>query len=444
MRDDVTFEARLADALRRYGDQAPPMDDAAIAIRAIEAGRSTRGARWSAALRQGLDGIAPGRPGLRAVWVVVVLALLLVAVVLTLASGALRNDSRGPFARNGAIAFTVQGNDHGPAGTHLMNADGTGDRPIDAGRCPTYSRDGRVLASLAYEASAYLVVAGADGRQLGRVLLVEAPTASVSYALSPDGLRVAWFKPVEDGAELWVAPVAGGPGTRILAPSSVSGELRDSLSWSPDGGRLAFGSYVADLATGERRRTAISVVAADGSDLRPVTTRPGLLGEGLSWSPDGRLIAYTGLPDAPSSPGSTADDPSIPYPPRDVFVIGADGTGERNLTTSPALETGPEWSPDGDALAFETAADGEAHRLTTIRMNGPTPVAPAALGPESPWFVWSPDGTRLLWPELVPLTAETYRSTLQSIDRDFRERPTALQAVDGQIVCAPSWQRLDP
>ena len=154
--------------------------------------------------------------GVRAVWVVVVLALLLVAVVLTLASGALRNDSRGPFARNGAIAFTVQGNDHGPAGTHLMNADGTGDRPIDAGRCPTYSRDGRVLASLAYEESAYLVVAGADGRQVGRVLLVETPTATVSYALSPDGLRVAWFKPVEDGAELWVAPVAGGPGTRIL------------------------------------------------------------------------------------------------------------------------------------------------------------------------------------------------------------------------------------
>ena len=241
-----------------------------------------------------------------------------------------------------------------------------------------------------------------------------------------------------------MAPVAGGPGARILPASSVSGELRDSLSWSPDGDRLAFGSYVADLATGERRRTAISVVAADGSDLRRVTTRPGLLGEGVSWSPDGRLIAYTGLPDGPSGPGSTTDDPSIPYPPRDVFVIGADGTGERNLTTTPALETGPEWSPDGDALAFETAADGEAHRLTTIRMNGPTPVGASAIGPESPWFVWSPDGTRLLWLELTPLAAETYRSTLQSIDRDFREQPTALQAVDGQIVCAPSWQRLDP
>ena len=176
-----------------------------------------------------------------------------------------------------------------------------------------------MLASLAYEESAYLVVAGADGRQLGRVLLVETPTATVSYALSPEGLRVAWFKPVEDGAELWVAPVAGGPGTRILAPSSVSGELRDSLSWSPDGGRLAFGSYVADLATGERRRTAISVVAADGSDLRPVTTRPGLLGEGLSWSPDGRLIAYTGLPDAPSSRRIDRGRPVDPVPaPRRV------------------------------------------------------------------------------------------------------------------------------
>ncbi len=102
------------------------------------------------------------------------------------------------------------------------------------------------------------------------------------------------------------------------------------------------------------------------------------------------------------------------------------------------------WSPDGQSLAFETSADGEAHRLSTIRMNGPTPLGPPVLGPESPWFVWSPDGTRLLWLELATLVTDTFRSTLHSIDRDYRESPIALQTVDGQIVCAPTGRGLVP
>jgi TolB protein len=216
------------------------------------------------------------------------------------------------------------------------------------------------------------------------------------------------------------------------------------VSWSPDGRLLTFGSYLADTVTGERRRTAISVVAADGSGLRRLTTRPGLLGDGMSWSPDSRFLVYLGLPDAPAIPTSATDNVTIGYPPRDLFLIGADGSGDRNLTRSPALESQPEWSPDGTSLAFETSAEGEAHRLTTIRMNGPTPEGPPVLGPESPWFVWSPDGTKLLWLELTTIGPETFRSTLHSIDRDLVETPIALQVVDGQIVCAPTWQRREP
>ena len=77
-------------------------------------------------------------------------------------------------------------------------------------------------------------------------------------------------------------------------------------------------------------------------------------------------------------------------------------------------------------------------------MNGPTPVNVPVLGPESPWFVWSPDGSELLWLEVTSLGAEANRSTLHSIDRDLRQPSKTLQAVDGLIVCTPSWQRLAP
>ena len=43
MHDDLTFEARLADALGRYAELAPSMDDDAVAREAIAAGRSRPG-----------------------------------------------------------------------------------------------------------------------------------------------------------------------------------------------------------------------------------------------------------------------------------------------------------------------------------------------------------------------------------------------------------------
>ena len=49
MRDDVTFETRLADALGRYAELAPAMDDDAIARQAIVAGGPTGIDRWLAA-----------------------------------------------------------------------------------------------------------------------------------------------------------------------------------------------------------------------------------------------------------------------------------------------------------------------------------------------------------------------------------------------------------
>jgi TolB protein len=462
MRDDVTFQARLADALRRYADLAPTLDDAEIARQAIEARRSARGFGWLSSRSRGrFAALIPGRPVVRVAYLLVLLALILAAIVLAVAGGALQNHSLLPIARNGSIAFTVQGNDHGAPATHQMNPDGTGDHSIDAGRCPTYSRDGTVLASLSYEASAYLVVAGGDGKPARKVLLVEAPPTSVSYAVSPDGTRVAWFKPSPAGAtasaagegssatsgdrlELWVMPIAGDSGIRIVPGSSLANASHDSPLWSPDGAHIAFGTFVADPTTGERHRTAISVVAADGSELHELTRRPGLLGDAMSWSPDGRFVAYLGLPDALPIPTATTGSATRAEPPRDLFVVGADGSGDRSLTHSPAFESQPEWSPDGESLAFETSADGEAHRLTSIQMNGPTPVDAPAFGPESAWFVWSPDGARLLWPEITTIGPETYRTTLQSIDREFRESPIALQTVEGLIVCTPSWQRLEP
>jgi Tol biopolymer transport system component len=451
MNDDATFETRLGEALGRLADLAPSMDDSAIARQAIASGGPTRRLAW-------LGGLRHGRAGLQIAYLLVVLGLVLAAILIAVAAGAFRTDPVRSLGRNGQIVFTLQGNNHDPAGTHRMNPDGSGDQGIDAGRCPTWSRDGRVLAAVSYDGPADLVVVGADGKPAQRVRLVDEPPTSVSYALSPDGTRVAWFKPVvvtavgspspdgspapvADVVELRVAPIDGRPGIRITLKSVVPNESYGGLLWSPDGGQIAFERSVRDPATGEGRRSAIDVIASDGTGLRRLTSRPGLAADGVSWSPDGRFLGYAGLPNASPDPTASAD--KARFPPRDVFVVAADGSSDRAVTETAAFEDRPEWSPDGAVLAFRTSEDGHAHRLTTVRMNGPIAVGPPVPGPATDWFVWSPDGTELLWIEVAALSPEAYRSTFHTIDPDGQRPPTTLQAVDGVVVCTPSWQWLE-
>jgi Tol biopolymer transport system component len=456
MADETMFETRLAAALGRYADLAPPMDDEAVARAAIEAGGPRR-TGWLATIGHAiLNPISPA-PSARAAYLLLILALLMAAILVAVASGFFRTEPLPVPGQNGAIVYTFGGNNHQAVAAVAIAPDGTGRHQVDAGRCPTYSRDGRVLTWLAYEESAaYLVIASSGGTQTGRVLLVDSAQASVPYAVSSDGTRVAWLKPAHsapaesapsDGPpsrsdqplELWAAPVDTGDGVRLVGASSVPGEVYGSPSWSPDGRWIAFGIYVGREFGG--RRIAIDVVAADGSDRHRVTDHPGpAANDDVAWSPDGRYLAYVGLPAAPTTTGG---DQTAPTARTDVFVVSADGTDERNLTDTQAAEHHPDWSPDGAYLGFETSADGEADRVTSIRIDGASPVGPPALGPASDWFVWSPDGRQLLWQELTSLGSEKFQTTLHAIDRDFRQPPTTLQVVDGLVVCTPSWQRLE-
>ena len=158
MPDDVTFEARLADALGRYADLAPTMDDDAVAAQAIpQAGRP--GLRRLLSLRPGRSRrfhstgaagrLPPDRPGPRA------------------RRDPCRRHRRvpsvptrsRPIGRNGTIAFTVRATTtsrrHAPDERRREAAIA---RWLPNGARST-PRDGHLLAGLAYDGSAFLVSA---------------------------------------------------------------------------------------------------------------------------------------------------------------------------------------------------------------------------------------------------------------------------------------------
>jgi dipeptidyl aminopeptidase/acylaminoacyl peptidase len=72
-------------------------------------------------------------------------------------------------------------------------------------------------------------------------------------------------------------------------------------------------------------------------------------------SPDGSKVAYVlRTTDLDANKGRT-----------DLWLINADGTGNRQLTTSPEADTDPHWSPDGRSIYFLSARSGsmQVHRL---------------------------------------------------------------------------------
>ncbi len=128
---------------------------------------------------------------------------------------------------------------------------------------------------------------------------------------------------------------------------------------------------------------AIFGMNADGSSQGRLTDEGGDLSiEGgvefqtdPAWSPDGSKIAF-----ASAREGSY-----------DIYVMDADGTGTKRLTSSNANDQGPTWSPDGSRIAFARSSDGGhvwvmdadgtgVHRLTDDDL--------AAEGEPA----WSPDG----------------------------------------------------
>lgn len=143
---------------------------------------------------------------------------------------------------------------------------------------------------------------------------------------------------------------------------------------SPDGRRVAFRSDRAGDPD-------IWVMDADGTDARNLTGGSGRWESAPSWSPDGRRIAF----ERAARPGNPSTDPSVEAS-QEIWTMSSRGGAERRLTRNATKDEGPSWSPDGRLIAFTTERRDPAGDVWVMHRSGlvPRPVLATPGIEESP------------------------------------------------------------
>lgn len=158
---------------------------------------------------------------------------------------------------------------------------------------------------------------------------------------SPDGQQLAILDYISDTVTVCLTDLQGQETEEVFRLSDdrlqyVPGYL--SISWSPDGERLAF-SIGWDSSVESYMQSDIYILSLDSRDVLRLTETSSLRETDPSWSPNSEVLVFAVLPLG-----------LVLEPDGNLGFANADGTCTQTLTRPNII--GTSWSPDGGQIAI--------------------------------------------------------------------------------------------
>ncbi len=218
------------------------------------------------------------------------------------------------------------------------------------------------------------------------------------------------------GGKIYRLPAAGGT-PKVVPTGEVI--VNNDHGLSPDGKLLAISGRIG------KGESQIYMLPAEGGTPRLVM--PSMPSYWHGWSPDGNVLAYCA-----SRKGEY-----------DIYTVPAQGGEESRLTTATGLDDGPEYSPDGRFIYFNSERSG-LMRIWRMRPDGSAQEM-FSRGPDSAdWFAHpSPNGKWIVYLSYEP-TVKGHPAnkdvTLQLVPAEGGVPRTVASLFGGQgTINVPSW-----